>query len=179
MARRGRPRKQNKPTDPMDIRIGAKRHPNGSTVRPKENEPGPHERHIEIRKSMGYDKRDQCEVDHILFRLPYVTEQQRNAGLRFERDWVPWAKSIGVSLPKSANMERSHEHQSNEPTENDERAKERYLIASKVLKDAGEKASRAVFTAAIQRVEPPDEIELIHGLNALVAYYEKGLRRAA
>ena len=52
-------------------------------------------------------------------------------------------------------------------------------MAQDVLKNAGRKAKRAVETVITQNTMPPDEEEVVSGLNSLVAYYEKGIRKAA
>ena len=173
----GRPRKANKPTDPMDMRAGVRRHPNGSTVR--DDRPGPHERHLEIRSAMGYDRSEHCEVDHVLYRLSYLSTQQRDAGLRFDRDHYHWLISIGMKPPGGIDMEGSRGGGSGEPTPFDERAKDRYLKALNVLHDSGSSTKRAILTLITQGIAPPDDVEVIHGLNALARYYEKGIMNAA
>ena len=175
--RAGRKRKTNTPIDPMDIRAGVRRRPCGEIH--QERPPGPHEEHLKKRAALGYERGEHFEEGLAIYWIPVLTRQQIDAGIRFGVDWSNWCKSIGAQSVQAQKYERYAEHRNTEETEFDVRSKERFLMAQDVLKNAGRKAKRAVETVITQNTMPPDEEEVVSGLNSLVAYYEKGIRKAA
>lgn len=132
------------------------------------------------RAALGYDRGEHFEEALAIYWIPALTRQQIDAGLRYGHDWSFWLASIGVKSIQAQIYERcSGGYIANEETERDRRAKDSYDIAQMVLRDAGTIPRRAVRTLITQNVIPPDVEEAICGLNALVAYYEKGIRKAA